>query len=80
MSAGSSLYRRHRPRTFAEVVGQQHVVRTLTNAVERDRVDLAAYERLLALDFDTLLLAHGDPIAGGGKDALRSFVESAAAG
>ncbi len=38
MSAGSSLYRRHRPRTFAEVVGQQHVVRTLTNAVERDRV------------------------------------------
>jgi len=38
VSAGSSLYRRHRPRTFAEVVGQQHVVRTLTNAVERDRV------------------------------------------
>ena len=38
MSAGPSLYRRHRPRTFAEVVGQQHVVRTLTNAVERDRV------------------------------------------
>ena len=38
VSAGPSLYRRHRPRTFAEVVGQQHVVRTLTNAVERDRV------------------------------------------
>ena len=38
MSAGPSLYRRHRPRTFAEVVGQEHVVRTLTNAVERDRV------------------------------------------
>ena len=41
---------------------------------------LAAYERLLELDFDTLLLAHGDPIAGGGKDALRSFVQSAAEG
>ena len=38
MSAGPSLYRRHRPRTFAEVVGQEHVVRTLTNAVEGDRV------------------------------------------
>ena len=38
MSAGPSLYRRHRPRSFADVVGQQHVVRTLTNAVERDRV------------------------------------------
>jgi DNA polymerase III subunit gamma/tau len=33
-----SLYRRHRPRTFAEVVGQEPVVRTLSNAVERDRV------------------------------------------
>jgi DNA polymerase-3 subunit gamma/tau len=38
VSAGPSLYRRHRPRTFAEVVGQEHVVRTLTNAVARDRV------------------------------------------
>jgi DNA polymerase-3 subunit gamma/tau len=33
-----SLYRRHRPRTFAEVVGQDAVVRTLRNAVERGRV------------------------------------------
>ena len=38
MSAGPSLYRRHRPRTFDEVVGQAHVVRTLRNAVERGRV------------------------------------------
>ena len=41
---------------------------------------LAAYERLLALDFDTLLLAHGDPIASGGKEALQAFVQTAAAG
>jgi DNA polymerase-3 subunit gamma/tau len=34
----ASLYRRHRPRTFADVVGQEHVVRTLSNAVEQDRV------------------------------------------
>jgi DNA polymerase III subunit gamma/tau len=33
-----SLYRRHRPQAFDEVVGQEHVVRTLRNAVERDRV------------------------------------------
>ena len=38
MSTGPSLYRRHRPRTFADVVGQEQVVRTLTNAVNRDRV------------------------------------------
>ncbi|HMJ02077.1 MAG TPA: DNA polymerase III subunit gamma/tau [Conexibacter sp.] len=38
MSAGPSLYRRHRPRTFDEVVGQMHVVRTLRNAVERGKV------------------------------------------
>ncbi|MFL5818658.1 MAG: DNA polymerase III subunit gamma/tau [Conexibacter sp.] len=38
MSAGPSLYRRHRPRTFDEVVGQTHVVRTLRNAVERGKV------------------------------------------
>jgi DNA polymerase-3 subunit gamma/tau len=36
--AETSLYRRHRPQTFDEVVGQTHVVRTLRNAVERDRV------------------------------------------
>jgi DNA polymerase-3 subunit gamma/tau len=33
-----SLYRRHRPRTFADVVGQEPVVRTLRNAVERGNV------------------------------------------
>jgi len=38
VSTGPSLYRRHRPRTFADVVGQEQVVRTLTNAVNRDRV------------------------------------------
>src|SRR5215210_4182173 len=38
VSAETSLYRRHRPQAFDEVVGQEHVVRTLKNAVERDRV------------------------------------------
>jgi hypothetical protein len=35
---------------------------------------LDAYTRLLELDFDVLLLAHGEPIVGGGNDALRSFI------
>src|SRR5213083_660275 len=38
MSESTSLYRRHRPGSFDEVVGQQHVVRTLRNAVEQDKV------------------------------------------
>ncbi len=37
-SESTSLYRRHRPGSFDEVVGQQHVVRTLRNAVEGDKV------------------------------------------
>jgi DNA polymerase III subunit gamma/tau len=38
--AGSaqSLYRKHRPRTFADVVGQEAVVQTLSNAVQRGQV------------------------------------------
>ncbi|HKI67250.1 MAG TPA: DNA polymerase III subunit gamma/tau [Solirubrobacterales bacterium] len=37
-SESTSLYRRHRPGSFDEVVGQQHVVRTLRNAVEQGKV------------------------------------------
>jgi DNA polymerase-3 subunit gamma/tau len=38
VSDAPSLYRRHRPRTFSDVVGQEHVVRTLRNAVTQDKV------------------------------------------
>ena len=38
MSESTSLYRRHRPGSFDEVVGQTHVVRTLRNAVEGGKV------------------------------------------
>jgi DNA polymerase III subunit gamma/tau len=34
----SALYRKYRPQDLSEVVGQQHVVRTLRNAIEHDRV------------------------------------------
>lgn len=33
-----SLYRKWRPQTFAELVGQEHVARTLTNAIKSNRV------------------------------------------
>lgn len=37
-----------------------------------------AYRRLLELDFDLLLLAHGSPISAGGKEALRRFASAEA--
>src|SRR3954462_7642174 len=33
-----SLYRRHRPRTFDQVVGQEHIVRSLRNAIDLGKV------------------------------------------
>ncbi|MFW6022621.1 MAG: DNA polymerase III subunit gamma/tau [Halanaerobiaceae bacterium] len=33
-----SLYRKYRPRTFDDLVGQKHVVRTLENALENNRI------------------------------------------
>ena len=33
-----SLYRRHRPRTFDSVMGQEHIVKTLRNAIALDKV------------------------------------------
>jgi hypothetical protein len=35
-----------------------------------------AYARLLELDFDLLLLAHGDPVVSGAQEALREFVST----
>jgi len=35
-----------------------------------------AFSGLLARDFNNLLFAHGDPLAGGGKEALRKFAAS----
>ncbi len=36
-----SLYRKYRPQTFDDVVGQDHVTRTLRNALEEDRLSHA---------------------------------------
>ncbi|XOB40924.1 MAG: DNA polymerase III subunit gamma/tau [Candidatus Nealsonbacteria bacterium] len=35
------LYRKYRPQTFAEIIGQQHVVKTLTNAISSETVSHA---------------------------------------
>jgi glyoxylase-like metal-dependent hydrolase (beta-lactamase superfamily II) len=37
---------------------------------------VSAFRRLLERDFDGLLFAHGEPVARGGKKALRAFVEA----
>jgi hypothetical protein len=43
---------------------------------ERDKAGLRdAYRRLLELDFDLLLLAHGAPAVGDGKEQLGAFLE-----
>ena len=36
-----ALYRKYRPATFAEVVGQEHVTTPLVNAVEAGRINHA---------------------------------------
>jgi hypothetical protein len=58
--------------------GLAFVPDTLMDDAEQTKAGLrAAYRGLLDLDFDALLLAHGDPIVTGGKSALRKFVEHA---
>lgn len=37
---------------------------------------VTAYAALLDLDFDILLTAHGDPVVGGAKQAVRAFVDA----
>ncbi|MGC8838703.1 MAG: AAA family ATPase, partial [Anaerolineae bacterium] len=36
--AGLALYRKYRPQTFEEVIGQEHVTRTLRNALRDGRI------------------------------------------
>ena len=35
------LYRKYRPQTFAEFIGQEHIVRTLTNAISSGMISHA---------------------------------------
>lgn len=38
---GLVLYRKYRPKTFSEIIGQEHVVQTLTNAISRGMISHA---------------------------------------
>ncbi|HOW12832.1 MAG TPA: DNA polymerase III subunit gamma/tau [Candidatus Pacearchaeota archaeon] len=35
------LYRKYRPQTFKEIIGQEHIVKTLSNAISRDMISHA---------------------------------------
>ena len=37
----ATLYRKYRPKNFSEIIGQKHIVQTLSNAVKNDRVGQA---------------------------------------
>lgn len=39
--ASTTLYRKYRPRNFSEIIGQRHIVQTLTNAIKNNRVGQA---------------------------------------
>jgi glyoxylase-like metal-dependent hydrolase (beta-lactamase superfamily II) len=59
--------------------GLQFVADSLMDDPEDTKRELRmAYRRLLTLDFDLLLLAHGEPIVGGARGALRAFVDGPA--
>jgi glyoxylase-like metal-dependent hydrolase (beta-lactamase superfamily II) len=54
----------------------QFVPDYLMDEPERTKEGLRdAYRRLLELDFDLLLLAHGEPVVDGAREALRAFVD-----
>jgi hypothetical protein len=60
------------------IEGLSFVPDFLMDEPERTKEGLRnAYRSLLELDFDLLLLAHGDPVVAGAKDELRAFVERA---
>jgi hypothetical protein len=57
----------------------QFVPDSLMDEPEQTKRQLCeAYGRLVELDFDLLLLAHGDPVVGGARDTLRTFINDAA--
>jgi hypothetical protein len=59
------------------VTGLTFVSDDLMDEPERTKAGLRdAYRRLLELDFELLLLAHGDPVVTNGKEALRAFVDA----
>lgn len=63
---------------WPEVEGLTFVPDSLMDEPEQTRADLRdAYRRLLDLDFDRLLLAHGAPVPRDAKTVLRAYVDGA---
>lgn len=57
--------------------GLTFVPDSLMDEPERTKAGLRdAYRRLLELDFDRLLLAHGEPVVSGGRQTLAEFVSA----
>ena len=69
----STLYRKYRPATFSEIIGQRHVVRTLQNAVKSGRIGQAylfagprgtgktSIARIFAKDINCTSRKNGEP-------------------
>ena len=51
-------------------------LKLMDDPAQTKRELVQSLKRLLDVDFDTLLFAHGEPIVGDGKQALRDFLAS----
>ena len=58
-----------------DFVPERYLVDDPADAPRVKRAIREAFGRLLDEPFDSLLFAHGNPLIGGGKEALRDFVE-----
>lgn len=66
----TALYRRYRPETFAEVIGQEHVTEPLMVALEKNRVNHAYLFSHPSLAIEEEL---GDAAVYAGKSAFPRF-------
>ena len=68
------LARKYRPQSFADLVGQEHVARTLGNAIEADRVAQRPRDHVHARDLGHAI---GLSETKGGREILEVGLETA---